>query len=379
MFAISLAVARTTPFIDLHINTDSKYVVDGLTKFLPEWEAAGWIGIQNAPIIRDAVARLRARSAATTFRWIKGHAGIEGNEGADELAKKAVESGTEVDLPRPRLEYLRRGACLRQLTQSRAYAGIRINKTAEPRKTTTRNVETAIASVKGHLGFEPTESLLWRAIRNRDIDRRMRDFWWKLIHGAQRVGKFWDNISGYEERATCGACGQTESMEHIVLGCEAPGQSIVWRLCLQTIRQKCGVDLQPDMGLILAAPCTSLRVLKGKRCPGMDRLLRIILTESIYLIWALRCERVIDRDNDPDRWHTEEEIRCRWQKKMNRCLKIDQCLAHPKWGRRALPRSLVLATWGGILSEESALPPDWIGVTGVLVGMPGPGARSGVG
>ncbi|KAI0362617.1 hypothetical protein OH77DRAFT_1416886 [Trametes cingulata] len=39
-------------------------------------------------------------------------------------------------------------------------------------------------------------------------------------------------------------------------------------------------------------------------------------------------------------------------------------------GRLAVPRSVVLKTWGGLLEGEGGLPNDWIDVPGVLVGMP---------
>ena len=45
---------------------------------------------------------------------------------------------------------------------------------------------------------------------------------------------------------------------------------------------------------------------------GSSRLYRIVVSESVYLIWKLRCEWRIERDEDQARLHTESEIVARW-------------------------------------------------------------------
>ncbi|KAL1945539.1 hypothetical protein VTO73DRAFT_2390 [Trametes versicolor] len=89
IYAVTLAHRKTEPYVALHIVSDSKYVVDGLTLHLPNWERNGWIGVANASLFQEAAASLRMRSAPTTFRWVKGHTGVRGNEEADRLAGKA--------------------------------------------------------------------------------------------------------------------------------------------------------------------------------------------------------------------------------------------------------------------------------------------------
>jgi ribonuclease HI len=46
-------------FWPMTIKTDSKYVINGLTKHLKEWEDKGWIGIKNAKFFRKAAYLLR--------------------------------------------------------------------------------------------------------------------------------------------------------------------------------------------------------------------------------------------------------------------------------------------------------------------------------
>lgn len=79
--------------IDLH--TDSQYVLKGITEWMDGWKAKGWKTASKAPVKNvdlwqelDAACRLHK----IQWIWVKGHAGDAGNERADELANKGVES-----------------------------------------------------------------------------------------------------------------------------------------------------------------------------------------------------------------------------------------------------------------------------------------------
>ncbi|KIY51682.1 hypothetical protein FISHEDRAFT_36607, partial [Fistulina hepatica ATCC 64428] len=108
----------------------------------------------------------------------------------------------------------------------------------------------------------------------------------------------------------------------------------------------------------LAAPRTA----KGDLCKGMARLYKIIIIESAYLIWKLRCERRITNEDDEDKWQTLVEIENRWLAAINsRRLEIDRPLTNRnKYGRRALSKDTVLRTWCDTLLNEDQLPRDWI-------------------
>src|SRR6266851_5238574 len=79
------------------IMSDSMYVINGLTKHLSTWEDDGWIGVKNAPFFEKTAHVLKQRIAVTSFQWIKGHNGSQGNEGSDQLAKE----GANKPLPDP--------------------------------------------------------------------------------------------------------------------------------------------------------------------------------------------------------------------------------------------------------------------------------------
>ncbi|KAF8548017.1 hypothetical protein OG21DRAFT_1423825, partial [Imleria badia] len=92
------------------------------------------------------------------------------------------------------------------------------------------------------------------------------------------------------------------------------------------------------------------------------RLLRILISESAHLIWALRCERVIS-----ERSHSATDIRTRWTNKINLRINIDRRRAKlPK--RPSLPKQIQL-TWQPILSDKTHLPQDWVTNLEVLVGI----------
>jgi len=73
--------------------TDSKYVHDGITKWINGWQRNGWKTSAKQPVKNgDLWQRLvEARdSHDVTWRWVKGHAGDPGNERADELARRGI-------------------------------------------------------------------------------------------------------------------------------------------------------------------------------------------------------------------------------------------------------------------------------------------------
>jgi ribonuclease HI len=91
--AIEALSALTRPCrVELH--TDSKYVQSGITQWLQLWKARGWRTMSKGAVKNEDLwrrldeARLRHE---VDWRWIKGHAGHEFNERADQLARRGLE------------------------------------------------------------------------------------------------------------------------------------------------------------------------------------------------------------------------------------------------------------------------------------------------
>ena len=77
--------------VELH--TDSKYVMQGITEWMRGWKARGWLTADKKPVKNaDLWQRLDAARLRhdVKWRWVKGHAGHELNERADQLANRGV-------------------------------------------------------------------------------------------------------------------------------------------------------------------------------------------------------------------------------------------------------------------------------------------------
>ena len=74
--------------------TDSRYVMDGLTKWLPRWKQNGWKTAAKKPVEnQDLWRELLAEEGRHTVHYelVKGHSGHELNDRADALAVAARE------------------------------------------------------------------------------------------------------------------------------------------------------------------------------------------------------------------------------------------------------------------------------------------------
>ncbi|KAI0645683.1 hypothetical protein C8Q79DRAFT_910315 [Trametes meyenii] len=370
-----MAGREVPPFAPLHIVSDSRYVINGLTKHLRKWEERGWIGIANAKMFQEAAATLRARSALTTIRWVKGHEGTEGNEAADKLAAEGADKPAPIQpgwLPAPR-KFLHQGASLAKMTQKLAYKGIREARGKTERRRTETNLAEIQSEVKRVTKLARSAAQIWIMLRRDPIQRKVRDFLWKAIHGAQRVGAFWKHVPGYERRAMCEMCGKEESMEHILTKCEAVGQKQLWSRARAVLEVK-GITLpEMTMGLALGGHTVAKVGLGGREVAGVSRLAKIVITETTYLIWVLRCERVIGREDLHEKEHTVREVVARWENVVSRRFKIDKDLTKERVaGPRVLKGNLFKETWGWEGADEEWPARDWSRWPGVLVGRPDP-------
>lgn len=87
--AIEALEALTRP-CNVELHTDSKYVMNGITQWLPGWIRNGWKTAAKKPV-KNADLWQRLNEAKdrhnVNWHWVKGHAGHPENERADELAR----------------------------------------------------------------------------------------------------------------------------------------------------------------------------------------------------------------------------------------------------------------------------------------------------
>ena len=75
------------------LSTDSRYVMDGLTKWIHGWRKNGWRTASREPVKNAALWQALLAAAAPhriEWKWVKGHAGHPDNERADRLASDAA-------------------------------------------------------------------------------------------------------------------------------------------------------------------------------------------------------------------------------------------------------------------------------------------------
>jgi len=84
---------------EVALYTDSKYVIDGITKWVDGWQKRGWKTAAKKPVLNEDLWRqlieLTARHEIS-WNWVKGHSGHPENERVDQLAsEKAEQAGRE--------------------------------------------------------------------------------------------------------------------------------------------------------------------------------------------------------------------------------------------------------------------------------------------
>jgi ribonuclease HI len=75
------------------LHTDSRYVVDGMTKWVDGWQKKGWINASKQPVRNaDLWHELIAATARhkVQWEWVRGHNGHPENERVDKLASDAA-------------------------------------------------------------------------------------------------------------------------------------------------------------------------------------------------------------------------------------------------------------------------------------------------
>ncbi|CAG0905722.1 unnamed protein product [Cyprideis torosa] len=76
------------------LTTDSRYVMDGVTKWVKDWKRRGWKTAARKPVKnQDLWERLDALAEPLNieWRWVKGHSGHNENERVDQLANTAID------------------------------------------------------------------------------------------------------------------------------------------------------------------------------------------------------------------------------------------------------------------------------------------------
>ena len=347
--------------------------ITALSLSLPQWEDDGWIGIPSAPIVHALINVLRQRCAPTSFRKASSTGDWSLIDAARRLALDRAPACSQIDLALARNPaFDLTGARLATLTQRTATRGIRMSQAHPPRRSTLDRVNLVL-TYAGLGGINRlTEAKLWHSLRHRDIRVQIHTFLWKVMHNAFRCGDFWSRIPGFENRALCTFCGTTDSIDHILTECRAPGQREVWSLAAQAWTMKDLPWEHPSLPLILSVGCRTWRHPSNRRIlHGATRFWRILISESAFIIWRLRCERVIQHADVATWKHSPSQISALWRHALQRRLQIDLLRCSHRKSLPPVPSERVLLTWHRVLEDERGLhhEGDWTRANRVLVGI----------
>jgi len=88
---MALETLKRPSRVELH--TDSQYLREGITRWIHGWKRNGWKTAEKKPV-KNAELWLRLDEAlkrhSIEWHWVKGHAGHDDNERADELAREGM-------------------------------------------------------------------------------------------------------------------------------------------------------------------------------------------------------------------------------------------------------------------------------------------------
>ncbi|KAK1217608.1 hypothetical protein PQX77_019729 [Marasmius sp. AFHP31] len=379
LYAIKTAIANSPENEELRIRTTSKLAFEFLTKGHNTLEDRDFIDVKTGKIMKRILQIVRERPARTWIAKIEQKdAGGEEVKMAQTLARAAlVNEAPREDIYWGTQELELHGMKLTKLDQKTMYKAIRRRKRKRQKKRerTENSLEITKAQTEELFEYTPTSEAIWRAMRNKDNSKKHYHFTWMLTHDAFMVGDKWarpGNKPEAQENAECKHCfGKTESMTHILTECETPGQKEIWRLTGKIWKNK-GAKPEwrtPGLGAIIGSGLARNRDAEENKtsAKGIERLWRILVTMAAHLIWVLRCERVLNKNNAP---FTVEEVENRWKAELNARLDLDRRATNKKYERKAVSAETVRETWKNTLTNEESLPEDWMNTnSGVLVGI----------
>jgi len=94
LMAAIMALESLSRECEVRLTTDSEYVKNGITQWLPKWKARGWRTASKSPVKNaDLWQRLEraANQHKVQWHWVRGHSGHQENERADQLANRGID------------------------------------------------------------------------------------------------------------------------------------------------------------------------------------------------------------------------------------------------------------------------------------------------
>jgi len=188
------------------------------------------------------------------------------------------------------------------------------------------NIKDTQEAMEDTFGHRPTDRKIWKSIQDPGIRRNIQDFQWKLMHNRLRVGAYWKNIPGFEERVSCTQCGAEETMDHILFACPVPGRERLWKMA-EELWERSNTEKEKEKVPWIVPSTALLRGIGSAKKDATTSKYKMILTETAWILWKARNERTIGEKEIEaitlrTRWVTE--INKRIESKYVQALKCEE-------------------------------------------------------
>ena len=93
MTAVIRALTALKEPCEVTVHTDSRYVIDGITKWVHGWKKKGWVNASRQPVRNADLWHELIEQAArhhVSWEWVRGHSGHPENERVDRIASEAA-------------------------------------------------------------------------------------------------------------------------------------------------------------------------------------------------------------------------------------------------------------------------------------------------
>lgn len=203
------------------------------------------------------------------------------------------------------------------------------------RRSTTIHLDMTRWAVEDRSEVMPPDKVIWKSLKNKSLAKDIRNFLWKSMHNTYKLGKYWSNIPGYENRVTCPTCRVEESLEHILINCKSSEQEKIWD-CVKILTEERNLQYyKPMLGNILGCAIPSGY---SSETSGDGRFKMIMTAKA-------GCEWCIMRNSDLNAELIDNKLTNRLKATITRKVKLD-CLATEaeRFGNKAIKPAIVRST-----------------------------------
>ncbi|KAJ7912951.1 hypothetical protein B0H13DRAFT_1613020 [Mycena leptocephala] len=218
--------------IILNFKLGSTRLIKALTMNLTANEDNDWLENNDRVILKAIVAALRGRGTRCTFQ----KRDVQGDPAMEMARRIASKHSDEIEIGHFQTmipsAYDLNGVKLSTGMQRTFYRAIKSRRRRPDRAKTTMMLDRTRHAARALSGYTPTDGELWKSLNHKDISRTMSAYLWRGMHQAYKIGEYWRNIPTFEHWADCRHCmvDDDDSMEHILIDCEAPGREKLWEL-----------------------------------------------------------------------------------------------------------------------------------------------------